>query len=277
MANNDLWSKKASMKYRGGFPLRPSLEVVSCMHKIISQIISKNKLASQKINLVLLGVTPEISSLPWDKNITLKAFDKNKDMIKYVWKSPKKISSSVKFAMWQNLPLKDESTDFILGDGCTTQFPDKKTYKDFFKEQRRILKAEGFLLLRCFLNTQEAEDLERIKEDALKGRIQYFGSLKWRIAMAILHKGKLFGLRVQKIHETFNRLFPKRSELAQSTSWRKNIINSIDTYKDSNIKYSFPSLDEFEQLIKPRFKIIKIYYPKYELTKRCPILLMKPI
>jgi len=277
MASKDLWSKKLSMKHRGGLPLRPPPEATLCMYKIISQIILKKKLTSKNIDLVLLGVTPEIANLPWAKNITLRAFDKNKDMIKFVWEVPKKISSQVKQSLWQKIPLQAKSVDFIIGDGCTTQFPDKKNYKDFFKEQRRILKSDGFLLMRCFLNTQEQETLDQIALDALDGSIQYFGSLKWRIAMALLHKSKAFSIKVKKIYEAFNKLFPQRSLLSQSTDWDRNIINTIDTYKDSDIKYTFPSLGEFEKLVAPQFKIIKIYYPKYELTKRCPVLLMKPI
>jgi len=277
MATQDLWSKKLSIKYRGGLPLRPPPESAICMHKIISQLILKKKLTSKNISLVLLGVTPEIANLPWAKNITLKAFDKNKDMIKFVWEAPKKITSYVEQSLWQKIPLEDKSVDFILGDGCTTQFPNKKTYKDFFKEQRRIIKADGFLLLRCFLNTQKQETLDQIARDARNGNIEFFGSLKWRIAMALLDKTKAFSIRVKKIYAAFNQLFPERSFLNQSSGWNKNIIDSIDTYKDSDIKYTFPSMKELEKLITPQFKIIKIYHPKYELTKRCPILLMKPI
>lgn len=265
------------MKHRGGLPLRPPPLASACMHHIISQIILKRKKTSKSINLVLLGVTPEITNLPWAKNISLKAFDKNKDMIKFVWEAPKKISSHVEQSLWQKMPLQSENVDFILGDGCTTQFPNKKTYTDFFKEQRRIIKSDGFLLLRCFLNTQTQETLDQISKDALEGRIQYFGSLKWRIAMALLHKTKVFNLKVKKIHDAFNKLFPDRSRLSLSTDWDRNIINTIDIYKGSDIQYTFPSLSEFKKLIAPRFKIIKIYYPTYELTKRCPILLMKPI
>ena len=277
MSPQDLWSKKLSMKYRGGLPLRPPSEVTNCMHKIISQLMLRKKMSKERINLVLLGVTPEITNLPWAKNVTLKAFDKNKDMIKYVWEAPKKIASQVKQSLWQEIPLESNSADFIIGDGCTTQFPNKKTYRDFFKEQHRIIKKDGFLLLRCFLNTQKQEHFDGIIKDIKKGNIQYFGTLKWRIAMAILGKNKTFSIRVKKIHAVFEKLFEDRSFLTRFGGWDKKIINSIDTYKDSDAKYTFPSIQEFEKLISPQFKIVKFYYPKYELTKRCPILLMKPI
>jgi hypothetical protein len=86
----DIWSKTQSMKHRGGFPLRPPVEAVESMFQIVSNLMIKQKLAMKSICMVLLGVTPEITGLPWPKNVKLKAFDKNKDMIKHVWVSPKK-------------------------------------------------------------------------------------------------------------------------------------------------------------------------------------------
>lgn len=274
--SKDIWSKTQSMKYRGGFPLRPPAEAVESIFEIISNLIIKKKLIVKDICMVLLGVTPELANLPWPNNIKLKAFDKNKDMIKNVWISPKKISSSVNQSLWQKMPLESGSVHFILGDGCTTQLSNRKAYKDFFKEQRRIIRNDGFLLLRCFLNTERKESNNQIIKSALQGRIQFFGSLKWRIAMALLSNHHTFSIKVKKIHSTFNTLFPFRNELVKSCHWDINLINTIDTYKNSDISYTFPSLKELKILIAPQFEIIKIYYPHYELTKRCPIILMKP-
>jgi hypothetical protein len=174
------------------------------------------------------------------------------------------------------MPLESGSAHFILGDGCTTQLANRKAYKVFFKEQRRIIKNDGFLLMRCFLNTQKRESNNQIIKSALQGRIQFFGSLKWRIAMALLSKRHTFSIKVKKIHEAFNSLFPLRIELAKSCHWNIDLINTIDTYKNSDISYTFPSLKELKTLIAPEFEIIKIYYPHYELTERCPIILMRP-
>lgn len=273
----DIWSNEQSMKYRGGFPLRPPAEAAESMFKIVSNLIIKKKLVMKNVCMVLLGVTPEISSLPWSNNINLKAFDKNKDMIKHVWVPPKKISSSVSHSLWEKMPLESRSVHFVLGDGCTTQLPNKRAYKVFFKEQRRIIKNEGFLLLRCFLNTQRKESNNQIIKSTLQGRIQFFGSLKWRIAMTLLSNHRTFSIKVKKIYKAFNTLFPSRDELVKLCHWDMGLINTIDTYKNSDMSYTFPSLKEFKILIAPHFEIIKIYYPHYELTKRCPIILMKPI
>ena len=267
--SNDIWQNKYSIQYRGGFPLRPPQEVANLFDKLVN---ATNKNTNKPFELILLGVTPELALINWPDNISLKAFDQSKEMIANVWQYNPKINSSVHLSTWQSLPLVSHTIDSIIGDGCTTQLSDKDTFDLLFNELHRVLKAEGHIFLRCFIRPDETESLSKISEDALGGKIKFFGSLKWRIAMSLVSHHKNMFISVNEIYKSFNELFPDREKLSAHTQWPIDMINTIDSYLGSLMQYNFPTLNEFEAMLPNTIKIREVSYGSYELSERCPIL-----
>jgi len=267
--SNDIWQNKYSIQYRGGFPLRPPQEVANRFEKLVNDI---NRNASKPFELTLLGVTPELALINWPDNFYLKAFDQSKEMIANVWQSNPKINSSVHLSTWQSLPLSSHTIDSIIGDGCTTQLSDENAFDLLFTELNRVLKAEGHIFLRCFIRPEETESLFKISEDALTGKIEFFGSLKWRIAMSLVAGNQNMFIHVNEIYKSFNELFPDRDSLSKHTKWPIDLINTISSYQNSSMQYNFPTLKEFEALLPSTIKIKEIYYDSYELSERCPVL-----
>jgi hypothetical protein len=268
--SKDIWNKQASMRHRGGFPLRPPQEVPDIINQIFMSLAHQPPVTNE---VVLLGVTPEYVSIPWPSNVSINAFDQSEEMISFVWSPSERVRSDVHQAFWQNLPLSESTVDFVLGDGCTTQLADIDSYKGLFDEIYRVIKPRGHLLMRCFVRGEQQETMDRIVEDAMQGRIEHFGTLKWRIAMTIINQNKQgCAIEVKKILETFNQLFADRDQLARVSGWSRDLIDTIDVYSGLGATYTFPNLRELEQLVGPNFHILDVRYGDYELSNCCPII-----
>lgn len=266
---NDIWQNKYSIQYRGGFPLKPPQDAVNVFENLV---VATNKNPYTPFDLILLGVTPELALINWPDNFSLDAFDQSEKMISEVWQKNSKIKSSAHLADWQSLPLPNSSANAIIGDGCTTQLPDKNTFDLLFKELARILKPGGHIFLRCFIRPEEMEPLSKISEDAWGGKIEFFGTLKWRIAMSLAAHNRNLFINVKDIYNSFNMLFPDRKSLSKHTNWPVDMIDTINSYKNSLMQYNFPTLNEFKKLLPTHMKIENINYASHELSERCPIL-----
>ncbi len=262
------------MNDRGGLPLRPPREATSMMYELVTPFLQKDFCRHE---LVLLGVTPEIVALPWPENVNFRAFDQSEEMIASVWQPNPAILSSVEQACWQSMPVDESSVDLILGDGCTTQLPDKLAYQKLFTELARILQPNGTIVMRCFIRPPLQESLDQVVRDAFAGTINYFGSLKWRIAMALVEQQDHFSIRVSDIFDTFNDLFPDRGQLALIAGWPPEMIETIERYHQSDTCYTFPSLTQLETLLSQWFTISEVHWGHYELSERCPVLVLRRV
>jgi hypothetical protein len=83
-------------------------------------------------------------------------------------------------------------------------------------------------------------------------------------------------VRVHDITETFDRLFPDRDELETAMGWTRAEIDTIDTYRDMETIYTFPTLQEFAEMCAPHFEIHSVRHGSYELANCCPILTLGP-
>ncbi len=269
--NKSIWSHEASLKYRGGPPLRTPESVANIIFDLANNVISNKP----NTKILLLGVTPEIALLPWNKNITLTAFDKSKEAISVVWQNNPNIQSTVQQGDWLTLPLEDQSVACAIGDGCNTQLDHMNLYPTLFNELKRVLNKEGVVITRIFIRPELPGSFKEIVKSTFEGKIQYFGTLKWKIAMTLAEQSKKSEVKVAQILETFEDLFPNRDELLRCTDWTKDIINTIDVYKNSHQSYTFPTLNEFKKTIHGIFEITEIKYDTHELAECCPIISLK--
>ncbi|MEI7824439.1 MAG: methyltransferase domain-containing protein [Chlorobiaceae bacterium] len=244
------------------------------MYELVAPFLYKDVYRHE---LVLLGVTPEIVGQPWPINVNFRAFDQSEEMIASVWQPNTRITSSVEQASWQSMPVDDRAVDIILGDGCTTQLPDKLAYEKLFAELARVLRPNGKIVIRCFIRPPLQESLDQVVRDAFAGNIKYFGSLKWRLAMALVEQQDDFSIRVSDIFDTFNELFPDRDQLAMIAGWPLEMIETIERYHRSGTCYTFPTLTQLEKLISRWFTISEVHWGKYELWERCPTLLLRGV
>ena len=261
-----VWQKHSTHWSRVGAPLRPTEEDGCLMFELATPVLA----GVHDAQIMVMGVTPEVVQLPWPRGAQLQAFDCSEAMIASIWRPHAEISSAVQCARWQQLPLQNGAMDLIVGDGATTQFAGLVDYQEVFSELARVLKPGGALIMRCFLRQQSSDELDAIKRSALAGEIASFGTLKWRIAMALVGQRSGFGIRVTEIFAAFESLFPDRDQLSRQAAWPREDIDTIDAYRGAEACYTFPTLAELLQIIAPWFELAAVRHGTYELADCCP-------
>jgi SAM-dependent methyltransferase len=269
--NLAVWQKHARQWARVGAPLRPSADDGEAMLSLATPTL----LDSANSCIVVMGVTPEVIHLAWPENSTMIAIDHSKEMIDSLWLPNPRISSVVRQASWQSMPLDDNSVDVVAGDGCLTVLPTLDDYRRLFLELSRIMRPTGSLILRCFVRPDAVEDVAEVAAAALAGRIGSFHALKWRLAMALSEDDK-FSVAVADIHASFEQCFPDRVLLSRRAGWSAETINTIDAYKGVSTVYTFPTLAMIRELASPLFVVTNEKRGTYELSERCPTILFAP-
>ena len=268
--NIKVWAEQSDRWKHVGLPTRPSAEdgefLINSALAFLDPSHSINK-------VVVLGVTPEIVALDWPKNVVIDAFDISRSMIESVWAPNPKNMSHVHQSNWKSLPLEDESIPLVVGDGCLTALNGIEEAQSLFKEMHRILCYEGAIMMRCFVRPLFRENLSAVVDDAINGKIQNFGTLKWRLAMALSeYDGRV---RPKLIYQEFLRCFPNVQALLDVTGWSLLSIDTIKSYDSMDSFFTFPSLEEVNAVSKQWFTIEQVFEGSYELAERCPTIIFK--
>ena len=82
-------------------------------------------------------------------------------------------------------------------------------------------------------------------------------------------------IRVADTYAAFNRLLPDRRQLAAATGWPPDDIATIEFYRDSAARYSYPTLSQLRLTFPERLREIGLEMGSYELAECCPTLIME--
>ena len=268
--SESMWRKQSRQWQHVGAPLRPTEEDQHLLFSVSAPVLN-----CVSPRLMVMGVTPEVVNLPWPADAHLTAVDRCEQMIARVWQPHKEIPSSVECADWHRLPFEDKRFQLLIGDGCTTQFTGENDYLEIFAELSRVLDDDGQLTMRCFVRPEIPELLDAVVVAAHSAEISNFGSLKWRLAMALVGRSGNMAIPVTRITEVFDSLFPDRDLLAREANWAREEIDTIDAYRDNSVCYTFPTLAELEIILKPYFRVENVCSASYELASQCPILSLR--
>ena len=223
---NDHWPIHARRWALVGPPLRPAPDDVARFAAEVARW--------QAPRALLLGVTPELATMRWPDGAAVVAVDRSQAMIDAIYPGPGAVRGD-----WSALPIAGGAIDVAIGDGCLTNlgFPDG--YRAFAAELRRVLAEGGALVLRVFAAPDPPESLAEVAAALAAGRVASFHALKWRVAMAIQDADRT--VAVQAIRAAVDALIPDRDAL---TAWPRAEIDTLDHYRDSDLRYSFPTLAE---------------------------------
>ena len=268
-----IWERHSIQWRHIGVPLKPSDSDSNFMLESITHLIGN---CSNRFVVGVLGVTPEVIQLKWPSQVDVEAFDHSSGMIDSVWQPNVNNPSRVTHAFWQTLPIENESLDAIVGDGSFNVLLSLGTYIEVLTELHRTLKPNANIIVRCFIRPLVTEKIEAIIKDVNNNKIESFHALKWRIAMMLADNNKST-VAVNEIYACFERHFKDRNELMKKSSWLPDVINTINAYKNSPTIYTFPTLDIFRGVIDNLFTIEKVFYGEYELSDKCPTLILKKL
>ncbi|MFH1044120.1 MAG: class I SAM-dependent methyltransferase [Pseudomonadota bacterium] len=255
------WNAIARQWNRFASPLRPCREDVETI---------RQSLESGDGLCLILGVTPEFTNLP----NRLVAIDSSAAMIGALWPG-NRTGRNVVLGDWLDLPFAASCFDFVIGDGSLTLLSYPLQYERLFAQLSRMLKPGGKILIRFFVSPEAGETCAEVCREALRGRIAGFHAFKWRLSMAVAAESHGPNISVADTHAAFNRLLPDRKRLAMATGWSHEDIATIDLYRGSPARYSYPSLAQLRRVIAQRFKETVSTHGSYELAERCPILILE--
>lgn len=252
------WQDFAKHWNRLGSPLRPCAEDVENFRRAMGSPPGRS---------LLLGVTPELAGIAPD----ITAIDNSAAMIEAL--CPNREEAIL--GDWLDMPFTPASFDTVIGDGCLVLLSHPEQHRHFFEQVARVLKPGGRLLLRVFVGAEQGEDRAQVCDDALNGRIAGLHAFKWRLSMAIASESSDYGVDVAETSATFDRLIPDRQRLAAVTGWTMSDIETIDFYRGTTARYSYPPLSQVRKTIPDTLRENAVIHGQYELAERCPILVLE--
>lgn len=222
----------------------------------------------------LLGVTPELVGMAWPSGSRLLPLDRSAEMIHAILPPRASVPMTPVCASWLEQPFCDDSLDCVVGDGCFTVLENIDAYRRLCRELCRVLRPGGCFVIRLFVQAPERESATAVFDDLAAGSIGSFHAFKWRLAMA-LHHNLNEGVSVSDIWRRWIQAGVAAEDLAARSGWLLDAIRTIEVYRDSPARYTFPTLGEAREVLGETFDELECHVPGYELGDRCPTLLLR--
>ncbi len=266
------WDSYARDWHLVGAPLRPSPSDVAIYERAIGGWQAGRKRAPRAL---LLGVTPEIATLRWPPGTQLLAVDRSAGMIEHVWPARAAPHGVAARGDWLKLPLADGARDVAIGDNPFTRYRYPQGHRAMLASLRRVLSADGLLVLRYFCGADRPERPAQVFAELRAGRIGNFHVFKWRLAMALqrrLEEGVPWGA----VWDAWHAEVRDPEALMRELGWRVELLRTIEVNRGSADRVTFPTYAEVLRVLGEAFEPVQKIVPDYELGERCPIVIARP-
>jgi len=252
-------------------PIRPDREDVAYWEDRIRDLCGRR----ERLDALLLGVTPALAKLQWPVPTRLVALDWSGAMIRKVWPdSGLPGFAAVVRGDWRQMPLADASRDLVVGDGCYAALATFADCAALNAEAWRVLRARGLYCLRCYLRPDPPESLDGLFAELRAGRIGEFELAVWRLAMA-LHGPQGVGVYTDDIWRAWHAQVPDTQALFSRLGWDMKAYANIAQWELFHTPMPLPTLAEARAMLEPRFELLDCSYGSYEMGDRCARLLMR--
>ncbi|WP_375210599.1 class I SAM-dependent methyltransferase [Hyphococcus sp.] len=254
------WNFHARHYARMGSPMRPTPLDVEKISRLIQ---------GHDQNVLMLGVTPDYAGV----GTRLTAVDRTPQMINQHWPQDSERCTAL-YGDWLDLPFDDGAYSSVIGDGSINSAASGLT--GLFREMRRVLKGSGVAAIRVFCSPEKPQSLAEVAYGYLEQPDLNSTALRFRIAMAIAHQFPGYTVRLEKVLEHFNEMFPDRGLLAEKTGWEQTDIARFDSLKGSDFEVGFPTREHILTHAKRSFA--SAYFVEsegYPLAELCPVLVLR--
>ena len=265
----DHWQGMSRVWELTGPPLRPSGEDIAFYTKAVDSWV-RDRGAPR---VLILGVTPELYSLPWPAGTNIMALDHTKEMIDTVWPGPR---NTAVCADWTALPLQTGSRDIVLCDGGVHLVVYPGDHRQLVRTLHRVVASGGVCIFRLFVPPRKREAVDDVLGNLLEAKIANLNILKLRLGMA-LQKDSSEGIELKRIWDTIHRVAPDFDRLASRIGWPMEHLLAINTYRNSPVRYYFLTPDDVCRVFCENpggFTLETVNVPSYELGERCPTVVL---
>ena len=269
----DPWSSSAQDWGRFLPPFRPHADDVGVVESIAGELAGGRR----SLQVVTLGLTPEVIGCRWPNGTNLQAFDSSPEMMLWVWRSSAAPPGSTAIcADWTKLPLADGAADLVTADGSLVcvGYPDGAAR--VLAEVRRVLRPGGRFIARTFLRPAEPEPMDEVLADLAAGRIGNAFVLKMRMG-AVLHGPDWAGFSMHEKSKLWRRLFPDPDAVARAHGWSPATMAISTSYAVDDVSFFYPTDAELRALVARNFRVLASHVGRYELAERCPTLVLEPL
>jgi SAM-dependent methyltransferase len=266
----DHWALNARRWASLGPPLKPSPVDVA----IVAEAARERARDRERLDVLLVGVTPELATVDWPTGTRLVALDRSAAMVRDVW--PRRgvpDGADALCADWLALPVAGASIDFVAGDASCNTLAYPGGYRALVHELRRVLRPGGTIVTRVFVQPAEREPLDRVAADLAAGRIASFDAFKLRLLMALQGTSEA-GVALRDAWTAWRALAPSAEVVAGRLGWSPDVFATIEVYRDASASYSFPTLAEVRAVLAENFVELACRVPPYALGSRCPTLVL---
>jgi SAM-dependent methyltransferase len=265
------WAAHARQWGRLGPPLRPCPEDLQRLADTWRNSLG-GSLPARRLEILLLGVTPEIAVHSWADDFFLTAIDATEVMLRAVWPGdgPRRRAFQ---ADWLRMPFPPATFDLVLSDCGLAPLSGPGQLEALGRELRRVLRADGRVVMRHFARPANPEPVETVIQAVATGLVANFHELKLRLLMAL--PADPAGVCLGAAWQRFQDLFPDRKKLAKQLGCPLETIGTIDAYQGRDARYVFPPLLELVEVF-TGFTLTRGVPGTYPLAPVSPVFALTP-
>lgn len=252
-------------------PLRPTPEDVHSFSQVIDTWVRDNP--GRAPHSLILGVTPELYALPWPDPALLRAADRTRAMIDYVWPGP---AEAAIHSDWLALDLPDASLDLILCDGGLIMPDYPHGQQTLCHNIGRMLTPGGLTAFRLYVPPSRHETAAEVFQALEQGTIPDLNCLKLRLGMAMQPSAEQ-GVALADVWAALREQAGSGwEELASRLNWPCDALRIIDAYRDSLARYSFTTTEQAIALFQASgLEHLQTFHHSYTMGDQCPIVVFR--
>jgi SAM-dependent methyltransferase len=239
-------------------PLRPDAEVTRTFQRLAGGPAAR---------VLLLGVTSELANAFQ----SVQAIDKSQNMIARVWPGDS-ASKNARQGNWLEMPVPDHPFDAAIGDGCLSNLDYPHDVREVLRRVLQSLRPGGRFVCRLFERPDAPQSRDELLATAAGPARINFHAFKWQLAMHLCGVTQAT-VPVPAILELFNGMFPDRAALAARTGWPRELIDLVDVYRDSEVRFTFMTRREILAVLPAGITDLRFEAcSDYDLAECCPML-----
>jgi SAM-dependent methyltransferase len=269
----DFWDYSTEVYRRMKSPWRPSRQETAAMESLVAGWM-RQRIDHSVIQMLVLGITPEIVNMVLPDKTTLTVVDNSEAMVRSFGPGDCDHGKHLVQADWVHLPFAPRRFDAIIGDGVFNIFSYPEGYRNFARILSSNLKPGGLFLTRLHAQSEPKENPQDVAALYLSAGITDYHELRYRFITAMqpdICQGVLSSKDI--IDSQMVRFGISLPELYRRTGYTPppEIKNLPVRTGAPPMKATYPTQSEFLDSVRGHFELLDVRYGDHALARQCPI------